>query len=109
MLKLSRLKTQDSQDRKIYIDLKTDRVLFLDSMDLKRSHPPIKLTIGNPMCWCTNRQIAYNCSMILNLDMLAISEIPILNSLIFQISFTVVFSGLFLWQAFKALNEVKQK
>jgi hypothetical protein len=41
--------------------------------------------------------------------MLAISEIPILNSLIFQISFTLVLSGLFLWQAFQALSEVKDK
>lgn len=61
------------------------------------------------MSWCTNRQIAYTCSVILNLNMLAISEIPVLNSLIFQIPFTVVVSGLFLWQAFKALNEVKEK
>jgi hypothetical protein len=58
---------------------------------------------------CTNGQITYQCSVILNLDMLAISEIPVLNSLIFQISFTLVASGLFLWQAFKALNEVKEK
>ena len=50
-----------------------------------------------------------NGSIMLNLHMLAISEIPILNSLIFQISFTVIVSGLFLWQAFKALNEVKGK
>lgn len=78
-------------------------------MDLKRSHQPIKLPIGNQICWCTNRQIAYTCSVILNLDMLAISEIPVLNSLIFQIPFTVVVCGLFLWQAFKALNEVKEK
>lgn len=41
--------------------------------------------------------------------MLAISEIPILNSLIFQIAFTLVLAGLFLWQAFQALNEVKEK
>lgn len=41
--------------------------------------------------------------------MLAIAEIPILNSLIFQVSFTLVLSGLFLWQAFQALNEVKDK
>ena len=47
--------------------------------------------------------------MMINLDILAISEVAILNSLIFQIPFTVVVSGLFLWQAFKALNEVKEK
>ncbi|WP_255353284.1 MULTISPECIES: hypothetical protein [Planktothricoides] len=41
--------------------------------------------------------------------MLAISEIPILSSLIFQVSFTLVLSGLLLWQAFQALNEVKDK
>ena len=47
--------------------------------------------------------------MMLNLNMLAIAEIPLLKSIIFQISFTLLVSGLFFWQAFKALNEVKEK
>ena len=47
--------------------------------------------------------------MMISLNILAISELPILNSLIFQIPFTVIVSGLFLWQAFQALKEVKGK
>ncbi|AFY79883.1 MULTISPECIES: hypothetical protein [Oscillatoriales] len=35
-------------------------------------------------------------------------ELPISNGLIAQISFTLVVAGIFLWQAFKAYQEVKK-
>lgn len=36
-------------------------------------------------------------------------ELPISTDLILQIVFTLLVSGIFLWQAFKAFNEVKEK
>lgn len=84
----------------------------MDRVDRKQAKSPANKTPYWGECrFHRSRALipSINGSIILNLHMLAISEIPILNSLIFQIPFTVVVSGLFFWQAFQALNEVKDK